>query len=404
MATSRQRRTPVERSRRSSDEDDLLPTDVGQDLLSAGTPALPERSRRDEISPRAAGRAQGSEEELTLEQLRRMVSALTVRVQQAEGRQQGTRPLRFSTSSRPSEGGSSPRGARPKLERPWTFDGKYTVFMNVLNWIKTVSWYLQQCHTDQGDWPGYARSYMDPRVQAWMDACFQDPPDWDELKEALINRYMPVDHKIQLELKFESLRESRGLEQYVETFQVADSALRLAEVSISDEKKVLQFVRGLEKEDDRRFILERRPASLKETYQAVVTLRQARTLAAEGKTSRERPRKYNRLEGAERQRAWKEGLCLECGSKEHRVADCPKLKGRKKDFKKFSRESFSKEKKSSSHAATKGSKTPQKKHFKMLKGERSEEDSEKSESGAEAQETSGSENDPGSEAESSSGN
>lgn len=404
MATSRHNRTPGGQPRQSREREDLLPTDVDQEFPPLATPAPQERSRRDELSPAGAMEGiRGSDEELTMEQLRRMVSALSVRVQQAESRQ-GTRSLRFSTGSRPSEGGSSPRGARPKLERPWTFEGKYTVFMNVLNWTKTVTWYLQQCHTDTEDWPGYARSYMDPRVQAWMDACFQDSPTWEELKEALVNRYMPVDHKIQLELKFESLRENRGLEQYVETFQVADSALLLAEVTISDEKKVLQFVRGLEKEDDRRFILERRPKNLKETYQTVVILRQAKTLAAESRTPRDKPRKFNRLEGSERQRAWKEGLCLECGSKDHRVADCPKLKGGKKDLKKFSRDSFNKGQKGHSQAATKGSKVPPKRHYKMLKGEGSGEEPQGEDSEEEAQETSGSEEDPSSEGEPGSGN
>eukprot|EP00961_Rhodomonas_salina_P281608 3804826-Rhodomonas_salina.2 len=49
---------------------------------------------------------------------------------------------------------------------------------------------------------------------------------------------------------------------------------------ISNMRKVLQFVKGLSKVEDQLFILERRPQDLHGTYEAVTTLRQAKTLAS----------------------------------------------------------------------------------------------------------------------------
>eukprot|EP00961_Rhodomonas_salina_P041656 560591-Rhodomonas_salina.1 len=36
-------------------------------------------------------------------------------------------------------------GSRPKLEKPWTFEGHYSELVNVLNWISVVHCYLNQC-------------------------------------------------------------------------------------------------------------------------------------------------------------------------------------------------------------------------------------------------------------------
>ncbi len=42
--------------------------------------------------------------------------------------------------------------ARPKLAIPWTFKGSYNELGNVLNWINTVTRYLDQCQVDPKDW------------------------------------------------------------------------------------------------------------------------------------------------------------------------------------------------------------------------------------------------------------
>eukprot|EP00961_Rhodomonas_salina_P149611 2014138-Rhodomonas_salina.1 len=55
----------------------------------------------------------------------------------------------------------------------------------------------------------------------------------------------------------------------------------LAKVSISDRQKTLQFVKGIKEMSNRHFILEKAPKTLNDCYAAVLTLRQAKTLAAD---------------------------------------------------------------------------------------------------------------------------
>eukprot|EP00961_Rhodomonas_salina_P246403 3329595-Rhodomonas_salina.1 len=68
---------------------------------------------------------------------------------------------------------------------------------------------------------------------------------------------------------------------YVEQFQLVEAAMVLAKVSISDLRKTLQFVKGIKDMSDRLFILEKAPKTLNDCYAAVLTLRQAKTLAAD---------------------------------------------------------------------------------------------------------------------------
>eukprot|EP00961_Rhodomonas_salina_P127530 1719813-Rhodomonas_salina.1 len=103
---------------------------------------------------------------------------------------------------------------------------------------------------------------------------------WLDLHEALIERYLPPDHGIRLKLVFARTVQRTTLIEYVERFQVLDSALIFAELIISDMDKVLQFIQGLQKNEDRRFVLERNQVNLTQVYNCVNTLRQAKTLAS----------------------------------------------------------------------------------------------------------------------------
>ncbi len=53
-----------------------------------------------------------------------------------------------------------------------------------------------------------------------------------------MTRYVLFDHKVQVELRFDGLRQ-------MDEFQNMDAALSFAEGSISDERKVLIFILGL---------------------------------------------------------------------------------------------------------------------------------------------------------------
>ncbi len=90
-----------------------------------------------------------------------------------------------------------------------------------------MTWYLDQCRVDPEDWsPGFqvARTsygtYMHSIVQACMDVKFPDTlaPPWDELVTELKDRYLPPDHILRVELKFDATHVTTqrcGLEEYV---------------------------------------------------------------------------------------------------------------------------------------------------------------------------------------------
>eukprot|EP00961_Rhodomonas_salina_P106255 1430961-Rhodomonas_salina.1 len=96
----------------------------------------------------------------------------------------------------------------------------------------------------------------------------------------MIERYLPPDHEIRLQLVFERTVQHTTLLEYVERFQVLNSAVHFSELVITDRNKVLQFLKGLQKHEDRRFILERNPTDLNQVYNCVNTLQQAKILAS----------------------------------------------------------------------------------------------------------------------------
>eukprot|EP00961_Rhodomonas_salina_P164785 2220427-Rhodomonas_salina.1 len=78
----------------------------------------------------------------------------------------------------------------------------------------------------------------------------------------MIERYLPPDHGISLKLVFVRTVQHTTLLEYVERWQVLDSALIFAELVIADIDKVFQFIQGLQKNEDRCFVLELNPENL----------------------------------------------------------------------------------------------------------------------------------------------
>eukprot|EP00961_Rhodomonas_salina_P261888 3539595-Rhodomonas_salina.1 len=78
----------------------------------------------------------------------------------------------------------------------------------------------------------------------------------------MIERYLPPDHGICLKLVFVRTVQCTTLLEYVERWQVLDSALIFAELVIADIDKVFQFIQGLQKNEDGHFVLERNPENL----------------------------------------------------------------------------------------------------------------------------------------------
>ncbi len=81
--------------------------------------------------------------------------------------------------------------ARPKLAIPWTFKGSCYELINVLNWINTLTLYLNQCWVDPEDWSGLDSTYM----HNVMDVKFPDTlaSPWDGPVTELKDRYLPPD-------------------------------------------------------------------------------------------------------------------------------------------------------------------------------------------------------------------
>eukprot|EP00961_Rhodomonas_salina_P238584 3224588-Rhodomonas_salina.1 len=60
---------------------------------------------------------------------------------------------------------------------------------------------------------------------------------WLDLHNAMIDRYLPPDHEIRLQLVFEKTVQRTTLLEYVERFQVLDSAVQFSELVITDKNK-----------------------------------------------------------------------------------------------------------------------------------------------------------------------
>ena len=376
------------------------------------TPHVTERSRRsDDTGPRRVTIQEMDPPEgegTSLEGLRRQLSMAFTQIDALTREAQRPReaPRRFSerTSIAGSLSGAEGK-SRAKLEKPNTFNGEYSEIHNVLNWIHDVTKYFQGTSCPPEDQAVYARSYFGPTVKAWMDATFpsyEENPTFEELCEHLKLRFLPPDHAMRVELKFEEMAQhSDSLQRYVERFQIMNTAMVTAEVETSEKRKILRFIAGLEKEEERRFLLDKNPTELSQLYIAVVTLRQSKQLARRS-TYTPQPKNKNRddkrlhaLSKEEQKRAREKGLCLGCGKAGHFIAVCPETR---RALKALSWQQKSKSSKKST-AATAGSSKKSKKFAQLLtelyeemEEEEKEEEAGKSDtsssSGSEAEESS----------------
>ncbi len=247
-----------------------------------------------------------------------------------------------STSTYSMTGDDSVSSTKPKLQTPAIFNGEYTEEYCALNWLAQCERYLGQCKVNHAAWADYARSYMGKVAQAWMDAEFGiTSPVWDTLSVSMKIRFVPPDHALRVELKFEVLCQgSSSLTAYVESYQKIDAALMYAEASVSNQRKVLRFIKGLSSSQDRRFLLERDPQDLKEVYKGVHILRQAMELSSDHRgfqyrggigakrfkrleKEKEREKNLMMLQGQAKTKAFKEGRCIGCGKSGHMIAQCP---------------------------------------------------------------------------------
>jgi hypothetical protein len=240
---------------------------------------------------------------------------------------------------------------RPKYEKPRTFNGEYSPLYNLLNWLHSMKSYCAQHKCRDEDMVGLARTYMGPDVQAYLDAKYKGtlPEDWDELEKTLKLRYMPFDHKVRIELRFDALRQRSSLQAYMDEFQKVDAAFSFADMVVTEERKILVFIRGIKLSEDRRYIMHQKPQTLDACYEAAIYLRQTKVLDEGmywGKNSKGRnsgdqeekqERRMRKLEGEAKRKAWEEGRCLGCGEKGHLIATCPKVRYAKRILKRLDR-------------------------------------------------------------------
>ena len=322
----------------------------------------PAKGRRSELTPgrvvdfEEADEGDATRSSMSKGALEKALKAAEIRVRMLEERT----PKRRGRMSIASEGGEGDHHrAKAKLERPKFFNGDYSELYNILNWLHSCEQYLDNCWVDEEEYSAYVHSYLGTVVQAWMDSTF--PPQkgvniqWETLKKALISRWLPPDHEIRLELRFNRTVQRSTLLEYVERFQVLDAAITFSKLDISDRSKVIQFLKGLTKDEDRYCVLEKAPKNLAECYAHVTNIRSAKTLTATLRSGPSRPRspkhkqrrefhrserrELQRLEGKEKQKAWAEGRCLNCGASGHMWATCPKTMS--KSLKAFAREVLS---------------------------------------------------------------
>lgn len=114
----------------------------------------------------------------------------------------------------------------------------------------------------------------------------------------------------------------------------------------------MQFQQGLSKIEDWYAVIKDKQRNLQECYTSVSTIRSAKTMAVAldkgpreaspgrkfGKKKEKKQRELWRLEGAVRQKAWKEGRCLNCGKLGHMWAECPEET--EKSLKTFTKQVF----------------------------------------------------------------
>jgi hypothetical protein len=214
---------------------------------------------------------------------------------------------------------------------------------------------------------------------------------------------------------FQRMKQRDTLLHYVEEWQVLEAALVFSQVHISKRRKVNCFVEGMKEKEERYKVIEKDPQDLKEVFTIVHNIRRVKIMTKDTGEARpskvgqrkgrvfrkkeDRPKRLLKLEGAAKKKAWDEGACLNCGAKDHFIANCPKLKTAIKSAVKKYAAFFSKDKKSKKQFSTAATAGSSKRLHKMqnptgTQKEEEEEDSDASKDDSEVSETEYSEASP----------
>ena len=188
---------------------------------------------------------------------------------------------------------------------------------------------------------------MGKNVKAWYDSRFLEDgkPKWNTFVEAMKERYLPQDHDIQVTKRYEGIVQTGSLTGYVEAWQSLMVAVKAAGIVRTNKDHVIQFVTGLAKMEDRKSILDKEPDTLEDVYRAVTRIHHYSLLAHkygrtgstgdESKKTKEERFHLKMLQGAEKAKAFRDGLCIGCGKKGHFVVNCEETKKHLKVLKRF---------------------------------------------------------------------
>ena len=172
-------------------------------------------SRRRELTPGRRVTFEGTSEEEEPEEskdreitrLRRSLLAAEIRTELLQKEVGSRRDSRSSIGSFPGEG-----PIRAKLEKPWTFTKEYRETLNCQHWLRACKRYLAASNVPKEMWTEYARSYMSPDVQVWVDTRFDtEAVPWDTFTKAVQERFLPPDHDHRVHEKFTQDRKSTRL-------------------------------------------------------------------------------------------------------------------------------------------------------------------------------------------------
>jgi hypothetical protein len=229
------------------------------------------------------------------------------------------------------------------MEKPEVYNGEYSVEHNVVNWLTTVRKYLEPHNVHRDIWCQYAYTYMGKKVRAWYDSLYGEAtPDWATFQVDIRERFLPSDHRIQVLDRFDNIVQTGSLQDYVDRYQHLMVSVKQTGIEKSEEEQMMRFISGLKSAEDRKTILEKGHVLMSDVYKTVMLIKNSSTLAHrlvrerqgrgdEKPSFRDKMKQHLKLlQGPERDRALKEGLCLECGKLGHWRKDCPHIGTKKK--------------------------------------------------------------------------
>lgn len=241
-------------------------------------------------------------------------------------------------------GGGGRAQAKPNKPTPFKGDPK----ANVESWLSQMDLYTQGEDADRAF--AVAVSYLEGDAHTWFQTykTTNEVRTWEELKEALLKRFNPLDKTLAARDKLARWRQVKDVSAFNRDFL----QILLDIPDISEAEKLDRYTRGLKShlweplctktyETLEQCMTDalKVEAAKRGNNQRINTSFRGKPAAigpsgSNGGTSGSVPMDLSatdvikKLTPEERERCMKEGLCLRCRAKGHMAKDCPKGKGR----------------------------------------------------------------------------